>query len=121
MTEQATVDITEREQVAVASLAGEVDLASIDDLRARIVAAIREGAYGVVLDLRRVTFLDSSGLHLVFGLQRRLSRRGKRLAVVLPDDPAVRQIFALVGIGAVVELSESIGHALAYCREPTPP
>ena len=48
----------------VVAPAGEIDLATIDELQAVVDAAAAE-AGGVVLDLREVTFIDSAGLRLV--------------------------------------------------------
>lgn len=51
---------------------GEVDAASSSALRAALQRAVATGRPLVVVDLAEVTFLDSSGLSVVFGVQREL-------------------------------------------------
>ena len=117
MASQATVEVTEREYVPIVSLAGDVDLSFADELTRGMRGVAERRARAAVLDLSEVTFLDSAGLHLVFGLRRRLARRGARLAVVLPRDRKVRQIFALVDAVETLDVHASLADALAYCRE----
>ena len=117
MSDQITVNVAERGDVRIVSLAGAVDLGSVETCKARILGAARGPARGVVVDLRRVTFLDSSGLKLIFSLRRRLSRRGKQFALVAPEHREVRRLLNLVDVEAAVELRESIEDAVRYCRE----
>ena len=114
---ESTHVITERHgDVRVASLNGDIDLPVAAQLKDDILAVVAETGGGVVLDLREVTFLDSSGLNLIFGLRRRLGRRGRRFAVVVPREERVRQVLAVVDADRIVELRETIDAALAYCR-----
>lgn len=52
-------DGSDRARVAIA---GEVDLATQPELRAALTEAVDKGARELVVDLERVTFLDSTGL-----------------------------------------------------------
>src|SRR4051794_803564 len=45
-------------------VSGELDLSTIDELRGRLVE-LQARHRSVVLDLSRLTFMDSSGLHLI--------------------------------------------------------
>jgi anti-anti-sigma factor len=76
----------------VVAPAGEIDLATIDELQAAVDAAAAE-AGGVVLDLREVTFIDSAGLRLV--LQ---SARAIEAFSVVRGPQEVRRLFDLVGL-----------------------
>ena len=107
MTHKATVAVAEVQGVAVASLGGDIDLEGNAAI-SREIAGVADRAAGLVLDLAAVTFLDSSGLRLVFSLRRRLARRRQRLAVVLPLDERVRQVFVLIDAEDVLELFESV-------------
>ena len=79
------------EAVVVAPV-GEIDLATVDAL-AQALAAAREEAQSVVLDLREVTFMDSAGLRLVL----ETSRAGAEFAVVR-GPREVQRLFDLVGL-----------------------
>jgi anti-sigma B factor antagonist len=71
---------------------GELDLASAPALGAELV---RGGDGGrVVLDLRRLTFVDSSGIGLIVKLKRHFAVEGVRFGVVRGGE-GVQRAFAL--------------------------
>jgi anti-anti-sigma factor len=72
---------------------GEIDIATVDALRARLADACRGD---VTIDLRRVTFLDCLGLQLLLEQHERSRARGVRLDFV-QGPPAVRRVFELTG------------------------
>lgn len=76
---------------------GELDAVTAPPLLAT-VGALVEGAGGVVLDLREVSFLDSSGVRLVDRLARECARRGARLRVVAPHGVPARRVLEIVGL-----------------------
>jgi anti-sigma B factor antagonist len=66
----------------------------------QVEAALRDGGTKhevVVLDLRGVTFLDTSGIRLVVSEQRRAEEAGHRFAVVRGPRP-VQRIFSISGL-----------------------
>ena len=71
-----------RDGLLVVDLHGDIDLATVTALREWLdsVVALRAPAY--VVDLRRTTFIDSTGLNLVLRRRRRSARtapgRGRR-------------------------------------------
>jgi anti-anti-sigma factor len=77
----------------VVVLQGEIDIATVDALRARLADAC-EG--DVTVDLRRVEFLDCLGLQVLLAQHPRSSARGRRLDFV-QGPPAVRRVFELTG------------------------
>jgi anti-sigma B factor antagonist len=78
---------------AVLAIGGEVDLATSPDLRTAIEAALDSGAAELRLDLGGTSFMDSSGLHVLFDCH---ARAGERLAIVCPPGP-VRRLFEMTG------------------------
>ncbi len=71
------------------ALEGELDLAGAAMLE-RELAGIDEGP--VVVDLRRLSFMDSSGLRALVVAARRLQDAGRRLALV-PGAAHVMRVF----------------------------
>src|SRR5437773_2565005 len=63
------------------ALSGELDLATVDELRGRLAAVEGDGAPTVVLDLRELDFLDSTGIGELLAAQRRLRAAGRRLVL----------------------------------------
>jgi anti-anti-sigma factor len=76
----------------VVAPAGEIDLATVDELQAAIDAAATD-ADSVVLDLREVTFIDSAGLRLVLQSSRAIGAFG-----VVRGPREVQRVFDLVGL-----------------------
>jgi anti-sigma B factor antagonist len=75
-------------------LEGEWDLATQLATRQAIGRALSGQPESLVLDLSRISFVDSSGVHAVVGLARRSQRLGIRLLIV-PGPKAVQRIFEL--------------------------
>ena len=84
------VDVQRRDDVAVVQPHGELDLATVETLRAALDGI--ENAGRLVLDLRGLTFIDSAGLHLLVALHQRAQRDGFQLTLVAPVAPADRAI-----------------------------
>jgi anti-anti-sigma factor len=81
-------------------LEGEIDLAVISELEAAIGEAARAGP--PVIDMRQVTFIDSSGLH---ALHRAATGLDGSAPLVLLDPPArVLRVLAIVGLDRVPEI-----------------
>ena len=79
------------------SVEGEVDLASAAELEDALQRALQGSARSLVVDLRAVQFLDSSGLSLLVR-QGRLARAGDRRLIVIKGPPHVHQVFEVTGL-----------------------
>jgi len=73
---------------------GELDLSSCGLLQAAIRAAESSKPPAIVLDLRNITFLDSTGLNVLLAEQANARTDGRRLLLVRPLGPPDR-IFRL--------------------------
>lgn len=75
---------------------GEVDASTQELLRSEMLGVIDKGATDLVLDLREVSFLDSSGLRgMIEALQKGATLRLQHL------QPAVQQVFDIVAIPGI--------------------
>jgi len=82
--------------VLVVTPEGDVDLRSAPAIRTEIEAS-RDGAATVVLDLRGVTFIDSTGVRLLVEAELAARREGFTFAVVR-GPAAVDRLFDLAGL-----------------------
>jgi anti-sigma B factor antagonist len=83
-------------------LDGECDLAHQEVLRKAIREVLNHPPPEcVVLDLSRLSFIDSSGVHAVVELGRRASRENVRL-VVISGPSAVQRVFEICGLTTVL-------------------
>ena len=104
--------VTHVRQVTVARLAGEVDLEGIAGLREELAAAVPKGDRGLVIDLTRVGYLDSAGLHLLHDTARTLAARGQSLRVVLAPGAVIAPLFEIVGMDQGVPVDASLDAAV---------
>jgi anti-anti-sigma factor len=110
------LDIETEGGVVIARLTGEIDLANARPIGSLVAGAVNNEAAGVVLDLSKTTYLDSSGVHLVFSLNERLKERGQRLALAIPDGSRIRRVLDLVNVAAVVPVVTEVEDAKAAVR-----
>lgn len=76
---------------------GEVDMATAPDLEIALERALRGPARQLVVDLRGVGFMDSTGLALLVR-QDRLARAASRELIIVKGPPQVDQVFELTGV-----------------------
>ena len=80
---------------ALIALTGELDLSVTPSLEEEIDRlAAEDGVRRVVLDLRELEFMDSTGLRMVALAERKLSAADRKLALVRGRD-AVQRVFAI--------------------------
>ena len=87
---------------------GELDLAVASDFRDRVAELLTEGS--VLLDLRGLEFMDSSGIRALDALLRLAEAEGHSLLQVSSTlQPPVRQVLELTGMLGVLSLVEAEG------------
>ena len=109
----ADVQFDIRGQVVVATATGEVDLSNARQIYDAVGDATPNAALGVVLDLSRVDYLDSAGIHLVYRLRENLRARGQKLMLAIPADSPVQDSLRLAGVTQHLPIAPSVDEALA--------
>ena len=85
------------------SLSGELDQRMAARVREEIDALIDDARVRrLVFDVSGLEFMDSSGIGLIIGRYKRLSRRGGSVAVADPD-ARIDKLFQMSGVYQVVE------------------
>ncbi|MGA5820344.1 STAS domain-containing protein [Kitasatospora sp. NPDC094028] len=80
----------------VLSLYGELDLDTVDDLRAALDEALRLPGSVVVVDCAELTFCDSTGLNSLLRAQAGAATEGSRIELARPR-PLVLHMLELTG------------------------
>jgi stage II sporulation protein AA (anti-sigma F factor antagonist) len=88
----------ERDAVRVCPI-GEVDLGSVDEVRTQLEELRATGFSRLILDLRRTTFLDSSGLRMAVEVNAAAASDGFEFAII-PGPPPVQRVFELTGLSS---------------------
>ncbi len=98
------VEIKVKGEVVTAYLSGELDHHTARDMRAAIDNAIELNMPTLlVLDFGEISFMDSSGIGLVMGRYRLLSRTGAQLHIT-GTSPAIYKMMKLAGMERLATL-----------------
>ena len=103
-------------QQTVVEVDGEIDVATADTLRERLNALIDRQQVDLVVDLRDVSFMDSTGLGLLVGTLKRVRTAGGRLQLVV-DSERLLMVFRITALEQVFTIRPSLDEALV--EEPT--
>ena len=99
-------------KTVVVAPSGEVDLASAPVLRDGLMAAEGVAASGLIIDLRGVGFIDSTGIGELVGCLRRCREVHRRLAFVVPDG-SMRKILHVTGMDEIFDMHHDEAEAVA--------
>jgi anti-sigma B factor antagonist len=87
---------------------GELDLETVPRLEAELASARAEGGRRLVLDMRRLTFMDSTGLRLVIRWDAAGREEGFEFAIV-PGPDIVQRVIKLTGMDDQLTVTEPPG------------
>lgn len=104
-----SVSVSVAGPVTTARLVGEIDTYSVGDVRKAFerLPVVAEGR--VVVDLRQVTFIDSSGLGAIIALYHRADAGDARLQLVCGD--VTLRLVRLMHLDSVMEVVTAAGDA----------
>jgi anti-anti-sigma factor len=94
----------DRERVVVRPQ-GELDLATVDQVEEPLQQLRSAGFRDLVVDLRFLTFLDSTGISLLVRWQRAAADGGPAFSVILGDESVTRPL-ELTGVLGLLEVRE---------------
>ncbi len=97
---------------AVLEVGGEVDVYTAPRLRDRLTELVDAGARNVVVDLARVDFLDSTGLGVLVGAQKRLRPVGGTFSLVCAKESLLK-VFRITALDQIIPLHETVEAATA--------
>lgn len=89
-----TANHREPNEIAVLQLDGDLDLSNARAVEGAIRGAEASRPGVIMLDLRRVTFIDSTALRTIVSADVRARREGRKLVVVVGTE-AVRRVFRI--------------------------
>jgi anti-sigma B factor antagonist len=90
---------------------GEIDALTAPTLGRRLLRLADEGKTGVVVDLSRVTFMDSFGIGVLLNALRCLSTQHVGLVLVCPTERVTRP-FEVMGLNGCLRTFRTLDEAL---------
>src|SRR5689334_8629894 len=97
-----TVRVESRNGVAKVALEGKLDVATAPTLTHHLNLAEQEDVRAIALDLRDLTFVDSSGLRVLLQAKTRAKTNGHQL-LILGVGPTPRRRFDVTGTASLLD------------------
>lgn len=107
-----SVSSTSHGAITLVSVGGEIDVYTAPMLREALDRVISEGRVEIVVDLEKVTFMDSTGLGVLVGRLKAVRVQNGMLQIVCTQD-RILKIFRITGLDKVFHLHETVEAATA--------
>jgi anti-sigma B factor antagonist len=98
----------------VVEFSGDMDIACAADLRDNLLGLVNRGVDSLVVDLRGVTFIDSTGVGSLLRVFHRQTLLGGAVHFVA-DQPSVLRVFELMQLGRRLHLVDSVAAVDRCC------
>ena len=95
------LDVTRDGEATTVRVGGELDLASVPQLRSTLIDLIGRGETHLVVDLGAVKFCDSTALGVFVGAHRKVTAAGGRIEFHEPP-PTLRNLLVVSGLDQIL-------------------
>lgn len=110
MGDELSVTVRRERGVVIAEVTGAIELSTVARLRERLFG-LADSGQPLIVDLNRVTFIDSTGLGVLIAVARRAQGHGGSLHAVC-SRPQTRKLLWLTGVDRRIPLSATVDGAL---------
>ena len=108
------VTINHRGRIAIVGFEGSLTIGFTADLfEEGADKALASDATGLVLDLRKLTYLDSAGVGVIVGCAKKSGELGKVVKIVLQPVSATSRIFKVTQLERAFEIFDDLDRAVA--------
>jgi anti-anti-sigma factor len=123
MDELARIEIDQTPRGVVARISGEIDISNVGAVKRKLTGAVTSDSPGLVVDISGTNYLDSSGVYLLFELNRALAGRQQQLCVVAPPTTPSTRVLLITGFDHIVPVTSTLEDAIekVAARAPTAP
>jgi anti-sigma B factor antagonist len=97
------VSTEDRDGLVHVALVGELDLSTVAKVQEELRRAEAKSPATLVVDLSKLTFLDSTGLRCIVTADERARDEGRRIVIVRGPD-AVQRVFAITKLDDRLEM-----------------
>jgi anti-sigma B factor antagonist len=103
-----TAQVDSRNGVASIALRGELDMATVPDLEDCLAPLESNGVSAIMLDLRELTFMNTTALGALVRARDRATRNGHRL-ILVGARPSTRRLFELTSTESLLDDQDAVG------------
>jgi anti-sigma B factor antagonist len=114
MGDELSVTVRREHGIVIAEVTGDMDLSTAAPLREHLFD-LADSGQPVIVDLNRITFIDSAGLGVLIGVARRADEHGGSLHAVC-SRPQTRKLLWLTGVDRRIPLTATVDGALTLLR-----
>ena len=116
MGDELSVTVRRERGAVIAEVTGDIDMSTVAGLRERLFG-LADSGQPLIVDLNRITFIDSAGLGVLVGTARRANVHGGSLHAVC-SRPQTRKLLWLTGVDRRIPLSATVDGALMLLTAP---
>ena len=102
------VSVAGQDGRVVATLAGDIDAGEVDRVNSQILAEVDNDVRVVLVDLTHVTYLDSSGIQLMFDLIRRFHAARQAVGIVVPESSPLSTLLKITHVHEACPVSPTV-------------
>jgi anti-sigma B factor antagonist len=115
-----SVSSSEQGAVTIVHVAGEIDVYTAPLLREVLDKQIAAGRNDLVVDLEKVTFMDSTGLGVLVGRLKLVRGQNGSLRIVSAQE-RILKVFKITGLDKVFHIHPTVEDASAAANATNPP
>lgn len=102
------------DDVYVVRVAGEVDMSHEEELRTELQTAVEADAQGIVVDLTKCEFIDSSAIRaLLLSREEKKPEQGAETLAVAASSDQILRILSVMGLDQVLPVEPTVEQAAA--------
>jgi anti-sigma B factor antagonist len=110
MGDELSVTVRRERGVVIAEVTGDIDMSTVPGLRERLFS-LADSGQPLIVDLNRISFIDSAGLGVLVSVARRADAHGASLHAVC-SRPQTRKLLWLTGVDRRIPLTATVDGAL---------
>ena len=105
------LEVKKETEYTLISIDGEIDLYNARQLKEKVTqAAEHSESPNMIMDLKGVDYIDSTGLGILIGIKRRAAEKGGKLVLVLRSD-RINKLFEITGLKNIFNICNSVEEA----------
>lgn len=101
------IKLTENEEQSILNVSGEIDAYTAPQLKESFASIIEKENKEIIVDLEKVTYMDSTGLGVFIGALKSAKEKNSQLKLINIQDRVYR-LFQITGLDDIMDLKAVI-------------
>ncbi len=105
------IDVREVDKVVILDINGEIDLYNAPEIKSKITELMESGKSDIIINLKKVSYIDSSGIGVLISSLSNLKKAGGSLKIINVF-ASVRKVFELTKLTSFFDIYDSEEEAM---------